>query len=190
MKVVIDASNVAHYGKNNIHKPLISNIFAAVKALEESGDEFVIIADASLRHKIDDKDTFERLLESDNVDEVPAGNDADHFILEMATKENAKILSNDKFRNYADEFRNIKTMVIPFTIENNRLTLGKSGKPKKDRNILQHIADDIIKKLTFKRWEVYTGKEGIEISPLNIAKQAIVRIDNEGDFGSKLDPIF
>lgn len=190
MKVVIDASNVAHFSQNNISKPLMSNILAAVNALEESGDEFVIISDASLRHKIDDKETFEKLLESDNVEEVPSGNDADHFILDIATKENAKILSNDKFRDYADEFRNIKSMVIPFTIENDRLTLGKSGKPKKDKNILQHISDEIIKQLTFKRWEVYTGKEGIEISPLNIAKQSIIRIDNEDDFGSKLENIF
>lgn len=63
---------------------------AAVKALEESGDEFVIIADASLRHDIDDKVKFEKLLESDNVEEVPAGNDADHFILDIATREKPK----------------------------------------------------------------------------------------------------
>ena len=47
--------------------------------------EFVIIADASLRHDIDDKEKFEKLLESENVEEVPAGNDADHFILDIAT---------------------------------------------------------------------------------------------------------
>ena len=46
MKVVVDASNVAHYVKNEKGQPKISNIIAAVKALEESEDEFVIIADA------------------------------------------------------------------------------------------------------------------------------------------------
>ena len=50
MKVVVDASNVAHNVKNEKGQPKISNIIAAVKALEESEDEFVIIADASLRH--------------------------------------------------------------------------------------------------------------------------------------------
>ena len=49
MKVVVDASNVAHNVKNEKGQPKISNIIAAVKALEESEDEFVIIADASLR---------------------------------------------------------------------------------------------------------------------------------------------
>ena len=91
MKVVVDASNVAYSTKNENSQPQMSNILAAVKSLEESGDEFVIIADASLRHDIDDKEKFEKLLESENVEEVPAGNDADHFILNIAHNEKAKI---------------------------------------------------------------------------------------------------
>ncbi len=190
MKVVVDASNVAHYVKNQNAQPQMANILAAVKALEESEDEFVIIADASLRHEIDDKLKYEQLLESDNVEEVPAGNDADHFILEIASREKAKILSNDKFRDYAAEFRNISSMRIPFVIENGRLTFGRPKKPKRDKNILQHICDEVIKELNFKKWEVYTGKEGLEISPLNIAKQAIIRIDNESKAESTLENIF
>ena len=99
MKVVIDASNVAFFNKNEEGKPQFSNLMAAVNALEEGGDEFVIIADASLRHEIDDKESFLKLLENENVEEVPAGNDADHFIIELANNENAKILSNDKYRD-------------------------------------------------------------------------------------------
>ena len=131
MKVVVDASNVAHHVKNERGQPMMSNILAAVKALEESEDEFVIIADASLRHDIDDKEKFLRLLESENVEEVPAGNDADHFILDIATREKAKILSNDKFRDYAAEFRNISSMRIPFIIDNGRLHLWKTEKTEK-----------------------------------------------------------
>ena len=44
MKVVVDASNVAYSTKNENSQPQMSNILAAVKSLEESGDEFVIIA--------------------------------------------------------------------------------------------------------------------------------------------------
>jgi hypothetical protein len=190
MKVVVDASNVAYYVKNENGQPQLANILAAVKALEESEDEFVIIADASLRHDIDDKEKYLRLLENDNVEEVPAGNDADHFILGIATSEKAKILSNDKFRDYAAEFRNIPSMRIPFVIKNGRLTFGKPNKPKKDKNILQHICEEIIKELNYKKWEIYTGKEGLEISPLNIAKQAIIRIDDENNAESKLENIF
>ena len=59
-----------------------------------------------------------------------------------------------------------------------------------DLNILQHVCDDIIKELKFKRWEIYEGKEGLEISPLNIAKQAIIRIDNESGAESTIENIF
>ncbi|MCQ2973046.1 MAG: Zc3h12a-like ribonuclease [archaeon] len=190
MKVVIDASNVAFYSKDNDGKAKFSNIMAAVKALEESEDEFVIIADASLRHEIDDKESFLKLLENDNVEEVPPGNDADYFIIELANNVNAKILSNDKYRDYAAEFRNINSMRIPFSFEGNRLRLGNPKKPKKNKKILQNISDEIIKALNFRRWEVYEGKEGIELSPLNIAKQSIIRIDNSNNVTNKLEGIF
>ena len=72
MKVVVDASNVAYNVKNENGQPQMSNILAAVKALEESEDEFVIIADASLCHDIDDKQKYLKLLESENVEDVPA----------------------------------------------------------------------------------------------------------------------
>lgn len=190
MKVVIDASNVAHYNKNKDSQPQLSNILSAVKALEERGDEFVIIADASLRHEIDNQEKFEKLLESENVEQVTAGNNADHFILELADQEGAKILSNDKFRDFTDEFKNINDMRIPFSFEGSTIRLGQPKKPKRDKRILQNISDQIIKELNFKRWEVFTGKEGIEISPLNIAKQSIIRIDNENNVGSKIESIF
>ena len=47
MKVVVDASNVAHHVKNENSQPQMVNILAAVKALEESEDEWhKIIADS------------------------------------------------------------------------------------------------------------------------------------------------
>ena len=64
MKVVVDASNVAYHVKNENGQPKLANILAAVKALEESEDEFVIIADASLRHDIDDKEKFSQILKN------------------------------------------------------------------------------------------------------------------------------
>ena len=42
MKVVVDASNVAYSTKNENSQPQMSNILAAVKSLEESGDEFLM----------------------------------------------------------------------------------------------------------------------------------------------------
>ena len=112
------------------------------------------------------------------------------IILDIVTSEKIKILSNDKFRGYAAEFRNFFSYRIPFVIENGRLTFGKPNRPKKDKNILQHICEEIIKELNFNKWEIYTGKKGLEISPLNIVIQTIIRIDNEKNEESKFESIF
>ena len=104
MKVIVDASNVAHFKKNENSEPMLTNIIAAVETLEARDYEYEIIADASLAHDIDNKDDYNLLLEEKSIEEVPIGNNADHFILNLAEEEHAKILSNDKFRDFKDEF--------------------------------------------------------------------------------------
>ena len=64
MKVIVDASNVAHFGKDKEgKKPSLDNLLNAVEALEKLGYEPFPIADASLRHEIDEKEKFNDLLE-------------------------------------------------------------------------------------------------------------------------------
>ena len=192
LKVIIDAANVAHYQKGENSKAKLKNITLAVKALEQGHHDFLIIADASLRHNIDDKDTFVRLVEDGIIDEVPIGNVADHYILELAYDENAKILSNDKFRDFMSEFPDINSMRIPFSIKDNELILGKTKKPKKVKNLLQNICDEILNELERKRWVVYKGKETTKFTPLNVAKQAILILDQSerDDMSSKIEGIF
>ena len=191
MKVIIDASNVAHYKKGDEPKGKLSNIVAAVRALEEQNHDFLIIADASLRHSIDDKENFIKLVDNEIIDEVPVGTIADHYILQLAEEEGAKILSNDKFRDFASEFPDLQSMRMPFSMKDGNIIIGKPKKPKKVKNLLQHICDDILKELDRKRWVVYDSKEATEFTPLNIAKQAIVRINNEDDgVSNKIEGVF
>ena len=64
MKVIVDASNVAHFGKDKEgSKARIDNLLKSLEALEKLGYEPFPIADASLRHEIDDKEKFNALLE-------------------------------------------------------------------------------------------------------------------------------
>ncbi|MDR3223267.1 MAG: Zc3h12a-like ribonuclease [Methanobrevibacter sp.] len=177
MKVVIDASNVASFGKKEGSKAKLDYLFSAINALKKRSDEFAIIADASLRHNIDNKEEYISLVENDTIEEVETGNNADHFILILAENEHAKILSNDHFRDFADEFHDINNMRIPFSFENNEIILGEHKKPKRVRNILQKICDEILSSLEKSRTDVYWGKKGIEFSPLNIAKESIIRMD-------------
>ena len=79
LKVIIDAANVAHFHKEEGAKAKLKNITLAVKALEEGGHDFLIIADASLRHNIDDKETFVRLVEDGIIDDTDGGVDGQYW---------------------------------------------------------------------------------------------------------------
>ncbi|MDR0900420.1 MAG: Zc3h12a-like ribonuclease [Methanobrevibacter sp.] len=192
MKVIIDASNVAYYGKKGDDKPKLSNIIAAVKALEDEGHDFAIIADASLKATIDEKEKYTKLVDDEAIEEVPPGNNADHFILELAHEENAKILSNDLFRDFSDEFHDIPSKRFPYSFNGNEIAIGDAKKPKKVKNILQNICEEILLALEKKRWEIYKNKEPKPFTPLEIAKEAIMRMDksqNNG-VGGKIEGIF
>lgn len=189
---MIDASNVAHSGKKGDSRPKLQNILSAVKNIKNKKNDFVIIADASLKHEIDDKEKYLRLVEEEVIEEVPSGNNADHFILELAEEENAKILSNDLFREFNNEFKDIQSRRLPFTFDDENIKISQAKKPKKDKNILQHICEDILVAIEHKRWEIYKEKEGIEFSPLNIAKKSIMRMDKaqNDDVGNKIEGLF
>lgn len=192
LNVIIDAANVAFYHKGENSKAKLNNIILAVRALEKENHNFLIIADASLRHSIDDKETYFKLVNDDIIDEVPVGTIADHYILTLAEEENAKILSNDKFRDFSSEFPDIQSMRISFSIENNNFILGKAKKPKKVKNLLQNICDETLNELERKRWSVYKGKETTKFTPLNVAKQAILVLDQseQDSMSNKIEGIF
>ena len=107
MKIIIDAANVAHFKKGKEATPSLDHVLKAIESLKDLGYKPYAIADASLRHEIDKKEEFNTLLEEGKIQQVPAGTTADHFILNMAYEEDAKILSNDIFREYNDEFKDI-----------------------------------------------------------------------------------
>ena len=133
-----------------------------------------------------------KLVNDDIIDEVPVGTIADHYILTLAEEENAKILSNDKFRDFSSEFPDIQSMRISFSIENNNFILGKAKKPKKVKNLLQNICDETLNELERKRWSVYKGKETTKFTPLNVAKQAILVLDQseQDSMSNKIEGIF
>ncbi len=90
MKVIIDASNVAHFGKGKEGSPILDNVLKAIEALSKLGYEPFAIADASLRHEIDKKEEFNKLLEEKKIRQVPSGTTADHFILKLLKKKMQK----------------------------------------------------------------------------------------------------
>ena len=191
MQVIVDASNVAHFGKKE-GKPTLDNLFKSVQALEKLGYQPVLIADASLRHEIDDKEAFNKLIDDNKVQQVPAGTTADHYILKLAEEKDAKILSNDAFREYYDEFQDINSRRIPYNIRGGKIVIGSSAQPKKIKNILQKICSNTLTEFEKKGYDSYKMKKNRKLSGIAVAKEAIDRITKSRDEGidTKLEGVF
>src|SRR5689334_13588843 len=94
--VLVDGSNVAHSSEGD--QAELSNIVAVCDKLRAEGYEPVVVVDAALRHQIDDRVGYERMVDDGAIKQAPAGTDADYFILSFARELDASIVSNDRFR--------------------------------------------------------------------------------------------
>ena len=94
--LIADVSNVVREGPAG----KLSRLRIMVRQLDEVGIASVLIADASLRHRIDDSEGYEKLLQEGSVRQAPAGFAADLFINRAAMEVSARglkpyLLSND-----------------------------------------------------------------------------------------------
>jgi hypothetical protein len=134
-KVFVDASNVAHY---NGGRPELKKVFIVAKALRD--DRFpnvVVIADASLRHKVSDLRFLKNLEGICSYMEAPAGSSADEFLIKQARRDSGFIVTNDTFRDWKPKdawvAEHIDDIRIPFMIQNEMVTFslmekfGKNG---------------------------------------------------------------
>jgi hypothetical protein len=114
--VIVDGSNVAHAGEGE--KASLRAITLVFEKLVEEGYEPVVVVDAALRHQIDDRQGYERMVEEGNIKQAPAGTDADYFILSFARELDAAVVSNDRFRDREQAFPEARERVIRFMIVN------------------------------------------------------------------------
>lgn len=122
-KAVVDGANIAYIDKTKSGKPKVENLTAVRDTLRAMGFDLMIIVDASMRYEIDDAQQFERLVESEDVRQAPAGTDADYFVLAFAEERNAYVVSNDEFTEYRDRFPWIEKRRIPLMIVNGDVQL-------------------------------------------------------------------
>ena len=121
--VVIDGANVAYEERSAGGKPKLSNLLKVRRELEERGQEAVIIVDASLKYDIDDQSQLETLIRSQQVRQVPAGTDADFFIIQFAHELDALMVTNDRYRDYAERFPWIPERRLPYMIVKGEVVL-------------------------------------------------------------------
>ncbi|HEY0170002.1 MAG TPA: hypothetical protein VGB98_03045 [Pyrinomonadaceae bacterium] len=121
--VVIDGANVAYEERSAGGKPKFSNLLKVRRELEERGFEPVILVDASLKYDIDDQEQLENLIRSQQVRQVPAGTDADFFIIQFSQELDALIVTNDRYKDYADQYPWVNERRLPYMIVKGEVVL-------------------------------------------------------------------
>ena len=111
---IVDASNVAHSSEGE--QAVLDNIRLVCAKLVEEGYEPIVVADAALRHQIDDPRGFEELVEGGKIRQAPAGTDADYFILSFARELDAAVVSNDRFKDRQQAFPDARDRAIRYMI--------------------------------------------------------------------------
>lgn len=103
--IVIDGSNVMHW---NGETPRIETVREVIAALADQGFKPGVVFDANAGHKLagrylDDKPLARMLgLPPDRVLVVPKGTPADPVILDAAHSLGARVVTNDRFRDWAE----------------------------------------------------------------------------------------
>ena len=116
---IIDGSNVAFENKSPRNKPLYSNIqIIGKKLIELEISCYKVICDNNLRYCITERNEYLKAVHKKQIIESPKGTEADIFILQLAQRKNAYMISNDKFKDYYSIFDKkwIESMRISFRI--------------------------------------------------------------------------
>jgi hypothetical protein len=128
--VLVDGSNVAHSSEGD--QPVLANIVAVCDKLREEGYDPVVVVDAALRHQIDDRAGYERMVEGGTIRQAPAGTDADYFILSFARELEASIVSNDRFRDRQKVFPDAAKRLIRYMVVKGEVVLERRTERRDD----------------------------------------------------------
>lgn len=128
--VLVDGSNVAHSSEGD--RPELANIVAVCDKLREEGYDPVVVVDAALRHQIDDRTGYERMVDGGMIRQAPAGTDADYFILSFARELEASIVSNDRFRDRQKAFPDAARRLIRYMVVKGEVVLERRTERRDD----------------------------------------------------------
>ena len=118
--VVVDGSNIATEGRST---PSLRQLDEAVRAYRDEFPDAVItvVVDATFGHRIDKKETaeFDEAVANNELVAPPAGaiGRGDAFVLSIANKVGARVMSNDSFQEFHGEY--------PWLFDEGRLVGGK-----------------------------------------------------------------
>ena len=106
-RVVVDGSNLATEGRSH---PSLAQLNDAVSAFrkEHAGDDVIVVVDASFGYRIDESERkeYEQAELAGTIVSPPAGaiGRGDGFLLQIADRTGATVLSNDSFQEFHGEY--------------------------------------------------------------------------------------
>jgi hypothetical protein len=107
LNVVIDGSNICFDASGQAHFHRLMSVSESLRSTFSTFElNIKIFTDASLRYRFRDveKDAYNVLISTGKVSQVPAGTQADPFILSWAEANEAIVISNDLFRGYESQY--------------------------------------------------------------------------------------
>jgi hypothetical protein len=126
--VLVDGSNVAHSSEGT--QGHLANIQLVCDKLREEGYDPLVLVDAALRHQIDNRAEYERMVDAGTIRQAPAGTDADYFILSFARELDASIVSNDRFRDRQKAFPDAANRLIRYMVVKDEVVLERRTGPR------------------------------------------------------------
>lgn len=104
-KIIVDLNNFLFEDPNTNRKAKMMYVEKLEVNLTNLGyNNIIFIAGPKLRYDNDDNKKYEKLIKEKKIYQSPAMVDSDWYILSLAKKNNCDILTNDKYKEYWNEF--------------------------------------------------------------------------------------
>lgn len=114
--IVMDGSNIAYLETSRGGKPRVDAIERVRHSLIDMGYRPIVIVDAALWHQVDDPERLNHLIDTGVINQAPAGTDADVFLLETAKREDARIVTDDRYKDHEARFPEAEARRTPVMI--------------------------------------------------------------------------
>ncbi len=120
--LVVDGNNVAHHLSSN-GVPRVANLLLAQSSLLKAGLKPIVVVSAALKHKIDNPEALQEMIAKREVIEAPRGTDDDLTVIKLAQRNNADIVSNDRFLGFINKFPWLQSRLMRYRMTPSGLIL-------------------------------------------------------------------
>jgi hypothetical protein len=101
----------------------VANLLLAQSSLLKAGLKPIVVVSAALKHKIDSPEVLQEMIAKREVIEAPRGTDDDLTVIKLAQRNNADIVSNDRFLGFINKFPWLQSRLMRYRMTPSGLIL-------------------------------------------------------------------